>query len=170
MFSITPVESLRLLQECFTLRNTHRTQCAEAPDAGLSVRCTVGVWPEQAECTRRLAPDAGGLLFAPPVVVRVSVQVCEGFCQSTGRIGVSPVLNVRCSSVLQPSLRMCPVSTGYASGAHLTTSVGLQVTVRDRHARFKRTNVAIIGAPDVGSEHPVAPCLASGAPVFSPVK
>jgi len=43
IFSIAPVESLRLLRECFTQRNTHRTLCVEPPDAGLNVRCTVGV-------------------------------------------------------------------------------------------------------------------------------
>ena len=32
-FSIVPVGSLEKLQECFSLRNTHRTQCTEAPNA-----------------------------------------------------------------------------------------------------------------------------------------
>ena len=35
IFSIAPVGNLEKSRECFSLRNTHRTLCAEAPDAGL---------------------------------------------------------------------------------------------------------------------------------------
>ena len=41
IFSIAPVGILEKSWECFSLRNTHRTQCVEAPDAGPSVRCAV---------------------------------------------------------------------------------------------------------------------------------
>ena len=34
-FSIAPVEILEKSRECFSVGNTHRTLCAEAPDAGL---------------------------------------------------------------------------------------------------------------------------------------
>jgi len=34
IFSIAPVGNLEKSQECFSPRNTHRTQGAEAPDAG----------------------------------------------------------------------------------------------------------------------------------------
>ena len=35
IFSIAPVGSLEKSRECFSVGNTHRTLCAEAPDAGL---------------------------------------------------------------------------------------------------------------------------------------
>jgi hypothetical protein len=35
IFSIAPVGNLEKSQECFSVGNTHRTLCAEAPDAGL---------------------------------------------------------------------------------------------------------------------------------------
>ena len=54
-------------------------QCEEASNAGLSVRCTIGVWPEQAERIGHSAPDAGGLSFERPVAVRFSEQVYEDF-------------------------------------------------------------------------------------------
>ena len=68
IFSIAPVGILGKSRECFSLRNTHRTQCAEAPDArdrhpvcsqcfallGLSTGCT--------------APDVGYFLLARPVL------------------------------------------------------------------------------------------------------
>ena len=35
IFSIAPVGNLEKSRECFSVRNTQRTLCAEAPDAGL---------------------------------------------------------------------------------------------------------------------------------------
>ena len=35
IFSIAPVGNLEKSRECFSVGNTHRTLCAEAPDAGL---------------------------------------------------------------------------------------------------------------------------------------
>ena len=35
IFSIAPVGVLEKSRECFSVGNTHRTLCAEAPDAGL---------------------------------------------------------------------------------------------------------------------------------------
>ena len=43
--------------------------------------------------------------------------VLSGAAECTGRIGVSPVLSVRCEGFLQPSLRTSPVSTGPSGGA-----------------------------------------------------
>ena len=66
-------------QECFLVRNTHRTQCMEASTQAFSVRCIVRVWPEQPERTGRSAPDAEGLPFERPVLVGVSMLDFEAF-------------------------------------------------------------------------------------------
>ena len=43
------------------------------------------------------------------------------------------------------------------SGANLSASGALQVTVRLRRVRFKTQHVAVSGAPDVGAERSVPP-------------
>ena len=57
-----------------------------------------------------------------------------------------------------------------ASGAHLTVSGALQVTVRDRRAKVKRATRGSFQGTDAGLERPVVPCGASGDPNFSPMK
>ena len=68
LFSIAPVGNLEKSWECFSLRNTHRTLAAEAPNA-------VSVRPVCCQCLAQLglgigrqAPDAGLTLFEHPVV------------------------------------------------------------------------------------------------------
>jgi len=82
-FLLRQWETLEKTRECFSLdvviRGTGR------------VWCTVGVWPERAECTGRSALDTGYLLCACPVLARVSVLYYKVFWQGTGRTGVSPV-------------------------------------------------------------------------------
>jgi len=67
IFSIAPMGNLEKSRECFSLRNTHRTLVAEAPDA-MSVRLVCYQCLAQLGLgTRRQAPDVGLTLFVCPV-------------------------------------------------------------------------------------------------------
>jgi len=83
IFSIAPVGNLVKSWECFSLRKHSPDAGSEAPDAV----------SERPVC--RL-PDSARVRHRTP---------------GTGRKMEPPVVSVRCEGVLQPSLRMSPVST-----------------------------------------------------------
>ena len=87
IFSIAPVGNLEKSRVCSSQRNTHRTLAFEAPDAEAER-------PVCCSCVRCYLTSVGV------------------FDWKHRNIRDRPVVSVRCAGVLQPSLRMGPVSTG----------------------------------------------------------
>jgi len=116
IFSITPVGNLEKSWKCFSLRNTHRTLSAEAPDAGPERPAVVQV------CTGRTG-------VSPVLSVR-----CEGFLQpslrtspvSTGPFGAQrPVVLCRraCAVAVGGNSRVQTASDTWRSAEHRTLGV-----------------------------------------------